>query len=60
MKSRLYSLHPSIWDIIKIGMGIPEVDDENYNLRTQKKPYTTTLKPPRYYLLLYAGNITIR
>jgi hypothetical protein len=32
MKSCLYSSHPSIFDIIEIGMEIPEVDDENYTL----------------------------
>jgi hypothetical protein len=46
MKSHLCSLHPSIWDIVEIGMGIPEVNDENYNLWMQKKSYTATLKPP--------------
>jgi hypothetical protein len=31
MKSNLYSLHPSICDIVEIGMEIPDIDDENYN-----------------------------
>jgi hypothetical protein len=31
MKSHIYSLYPSNWDIIEIGLEIPDVDDENYN-----------------------------
>jgi hypothetical protein len=32
MKSHLYSLHPSIWDVIHLGMKIPEKDNEDYDL----------------------------
>jgi hypothetical protein len=32
MKSHLYSLHPSICDVVEIGMEIPDSDNNNYNL----------------------------
>jgi hypothetical protein len=32
MKSHLYSFHQSIWDIVEIGIQIPDTDDEKYNL----------------------------
>jgi hypothetical protein len=32
MCNYLYSLHPSIWDIVKNGMQIPDSDDESYNV----------------------------
>jgi cation transport ATPase len=32
IRSLLYSLHPSIWDVVETGMQIPESDDEQYNL----------------------------
>jgi hypothetical protein len=32
MYSHLYSLHPSIWDIVENIMQIPNIDDENYNV----------------------------
>jgi hypothetical protein len=31
MKRHLYSLHPSIWDIAKIRMEIPDEYDKDYN-----------------------------
>jgi hypothetical protein len=31
MKSQLYSLHPSIWNVVEIEIEIPDSDDENYN-----------------------------
>jgi hypothetical protein len=31
MKSHLYSLHPSIWDVVDLGMKIPKTDDEDYD-----------------------------
>jgi hypothetical protein len=31
MKSHIYSLHPSIWDDVELGMEIFDSDDENYN-----------------------------
>jgi hypothetical protein len=31
MKSHLNSLHPSIWDVIELGMKISEIGDEDYD-----------------------------
>jgi hypothetical protein len=31
MKSHLYSLHPSIWDVVDLEMKIPKTDDEDYD-----------------------------
>jgi hypothetical protein len=31
MKGHSYSLHPSIWEVVELGMAILESDDENYN-----------------------------
>jgi hypothetical protein len=31
MQYLLFSLHPSIWDIVDNGMSIPSIHDENYN-----------------------------
>jgi hypothetical protein len=31
MKSHLSSLHPSIWDVVDLGMVLPEIEDEDYN-----------------------------
>ena len=31
MKCYLYSLHPSIWDVLELGMEIPNIDDKNYS-----------------------------
>jgi hypothetical protein len=31
IKGHLYSLHPSIWDIVKLGMQIPDNNDEDCN-----------------------------
>jgi hypothetical protein len=31
MCNRLFSLHPSIWDIVENGMHVVDSDDENYN-----------------------------
>jgi hypothetical protein len=33
MKGHLYSLHPSIWDVVELGMQIPESDGMDYNLK---------------------------
>lgn len=32
MRSHLFSLHPSIWDIVENGMHIFDSDDENCNV----------------------------
>jgi hypothetical protein len=31
MCSHLFSLHPSIWDIVENGMQIRDIDDENFD-----------------------------
>jgi quinol-cytochrome oxidoreductase complex cytochrome b subunit len=49
-----------IWDIVEIGMEIPNGDDENYNPVEVEKSYTATPKPPWYYLFLSAGKNIIR
>ena len=30
MRGHLYSLHPSIWNVVKVGMEISDSDDEDY------------------------------
>jgi hypothetical protein len=31
MKSHLSSLHPSIWDVVDLGIMLPEIGDEDYD-----------------------------
>jgi hypothetical protein len=31
MTGHLYSLHPSIWYVVEVGIEIPDFDDKDYN-----------------------------
>jgi hypothetical protein len=48
MKSHLYSIHPSIWDVIELGMKIQNIGDEDYDLEeatqiVHRNSYVTTI-----------------
>jgi hypothetical protein len=38
MKSHVYSLYPSIWDAVDLGMNLPEKDDDDYD--SEEAPQT--------------------
>lgn len=60
MNGHLYSLQPTIWDAVELGMKIPDSDDEDYNSMEVEQMSTATQKPPQYFLVLYVGRSTTR